>query len=131
MNTGARCLKRGDTFDPEDFRMTHRLGVARGILSSIGIEPSFEQHRPECILHPDNRSRRCFGYSYSCDNGCRAGVYPANQANWPEWVSDAVFEHAFALADETQTKRGEHHRREAYAAKAARETADREARVPA
>ncbi len=36
LTTGAYYLKRGDTFDPEDWRMTHRLDVASGILRDLG-----------------------------------------------------------------------------------------------
>lgn len=45
LSTGARYLKRGDTFDPEDHRMSHRLTVARDFLRHAGIESTVERAR--------------------------------------------------------------------------------------
>ena len=40
----ARRLKRGDTQDPEDHRMTRQLMVARGILGQQGAIPVVRHH---------------------------------------------------------------------------------------
>jgi hypothetical protein len=113
LSTGARYLKRGDTFDPEDFRMTHRLRVAGQILSGLGITPEWE--------HGGSFTNE-LGKHVCCDK-CKA--------SWPEWVTDEVFNRAFALANEVQTERGAFNQRAAYAGKAAREKAEREAREAA
>lgn len=94
MITGAYYLKRGDTSDIEDFRMTYRLRLARVILQSTGIEPNIKHDKTAHDVFND------------CDYRCKA--------EWAEWVNDDIFEHAFRLADEIQTQQGAFNRNKAY-----------------
>jgi len=107
MSTGARYLERGDTFDPEDHRMTHRLRIARSILSGQGIEPTWEHG-----TGPDTEVCEFGRIRHSCNYKCTAV--------WPEWVGTETFNAAFALADAIQDERGGYHRAQAAAAKATR-----------
>ena len=127
MTTGAYYLKRGDTFDIEDHRMTHRLGVARSILRSFGVEPTWPDHATDCMNHADNRYRRCFGVNYPCLGDCPRRLNPP--ATWPEWVTDEVFDLAFRLADEVQNSRGGWHQDQINQARAEREARERAARI--
>jgi hypothetical protein len=48
LSNGAYLLKRGDTYDYEDSRMSRRLQRARTILRRMGIMPTVEHcHRCE------------------------------------------------------------------------------------
>lgn len=87
---GAYYLHRGDDSDPEDFKMTHRLHLAQGILKSAGIEPKVEH------------DQTAHEYTGQCSDKC--------QTIWDSWVTDEMFTLAFSLANEIQTKRGEYHR---------------------
>jgi hypothetical protein len=91
MTTGASHLKRGDTFDPECGRTTHRLRLGQHILAAAGIESAH--------VHGEHREN-----FRGCYSGCRNV--------WPEWVTDEMFESAWSLADKVQTERGRHARRE-------------------
>lgn len=110
LTTGARWLKRGNTFDPECHRMTHRLGVARELLKSYGIEPTVE-HCDRCI---EQRKNPLSGMHF-CWDSCRVV--------WPEWVSNSLFNAAFAFADAYQTDHGSWQRNQAYALKESRNQA--------
>lgn len=102
---GGRLVKRGDTFDPECYRTTHRLGVAQSILRGLGIEPTWTHGTGERVE---------FGrVKHQCSDRCKA--------TWPEWVTGATFDLAYQLACEVQTERGAHNRSKAYDAKQARE----------
>jgi len=80
LSTGAYYLKRGDTYDYEDSRMTNRLQRARMILKNLGIEPVVEH----CQL---------------CKEGAAGGgCWDACKTVWPEWVTNEVFQSAFNLA---------------------------------
>ena len=91
----AYALKRGDTFDPEDFKTTHRLRVARGLLAEVGIEPTVA-HSTLCARHPSNvgRGMRDLG----CWDQCRT--------LWPESATDDMFEDAARAASAIQSLRG-------------------------
>ena len=104
----AAMLRRGDTFDYECGRTSHRLGIAAAILATMGASATFPDHAESCILHPDQTFNRLSGYTYSCEGDCprRNAV-----AEWPAWVTGDVFADAYALADKMQTARGIHARR--------------------
>jgi len=123
---GGRLLKRGDTFDPECHRTTHRLTLARRILAVEGIEPTYVEHDEKCILNPANAWNRCFGFNYRCDPGCPRGTYAGQQPTWPEYTTGAMFDLAYKLADEFQTRRGEWHQSKINEERRARELAARE-----
>ena len=93
--------------------MTHRLGVARALLRGQSIEPTFAEHDEECMLSPAQRLNRIPTFNYRCS--CGASQQPPT---WPEWVTDETFELAYRLADEIQTRRGDHLRAQAARAKA-------------
>jgi hypothetical protein len=101
-------LKRGDTFDPEDHRMTHRLGVAHRLLATMGAEPEW--------THGGNFTQGPYGKHACCDK-CKAA--------WPEWVTDEVFNKVYAAADAMQTARGNWHQAEINREQAARRVAER------
>jgi hypothetical protein len=115
---GGRMLKRGYTFDHECHRTTYRLGKALALLRLDGIEPTFPDHDGKCILHPDNRSQRCFGHTYYSSPGCPRAGDPV--PTWPEYVTGRMFDLAYQLADEMQTQRGNWHQREINRERAAR-----------
>lgn len=114
---GGRLLKRGDAFDPECWRTTHRLRVAKSILHGQGIVAEWPEHTDECGRHP----RNLFNVVHSYRNGviCTCGR-DQRGPNWPKWVTGAMFDTAYRLAAEIQTERGAYNRREAYNAKQAR-----------
>jgi hypothetical protein len=114
---GGRLLKRGDSFDPEDFRTTHRLRVGQSILASLGIESTFD-HDEACPRHPASLSNVV--HSYRSRVCCSCGR-DYRGADWPAWVTGETFDLAYRLADEVQTERGNFNRSAAYAAKAERE----------
>lgn len=101
--TGGRYLKRGDSFDIEDWRTTHRLQVAQSILRNLGFTPTWVEHDPKCIKHPDNAWNRVFGFNYICDTGCPRKSNPP--PTWPEGASGEVFDAAYRLADAVQNAR--------------------------
>lgn len=100
MTTGGRYLKRGDTFDPECHRTTYRLGLARRLLAVDGIAPEWEHSDREGLVGTGLLQRT----GHVCDDRCRAV--------WPEYVTDEVFDRAYALADALQSARGAHAQRE-------------------
>ena len=104
LSTGACYLKRGDRSDPEDYRMTHRLTIATGILSGLGIEPVWT-HGSTAVNEWVDFGR----VRHACTNTCKC--------SWPEWATDAMFQLAFDLADEVQTQRGGWYREQAEARK--------------
>jgi hypothetical protein len=109
---GGRALMRGDSYDIECWRTTHRLRVALGILRGQDIVPTPVEHSESCILHPSHRSNRVFGWNYICDDpACPARRNPP--PTWPEWVTGEMFDRAYALADEIQTERGRYEQRKA------------------
>lgn len=91
----ALYLKRGDTFDPECYKTTHRLRVARGLLREHNIVPTVE-HCAQCVSHPSNRGP---GLNYD-------GCWDACHTIWPSWVTDPVFEQAAAAANAIQNLKG-------------------------
>lgn len=99
---GAGYLKRGDTFDIEHWHMTHRLRVAHGILRGLGIE--------SVVKHSDNEIVEWGRPKHGCDYRC--------ETVWPEWVTNDLFNLAFKLADEYQTRHGAHNQRQAREARA-------------
>jgi hypothetical protein len=115
-------LKRGDHFDIEDARTTHRLALGQRILRNAGVEST--------VVHSqghEDRRHNLTGWT-GCDYRC--------ETIWPEWVTPAMFDLAWKLADEIQTKRGEYNRSAAYRAKAeamkrAKEAGDQFAHIPA
>jgi hypothetical protein len=109
LSTGAYYLKRGDTFDIEDHRMTHRLRIARSILLSQQIGPTWEHGEGTGLVGTGLLQRE----GHVCDYRCKAV--------WPEWASDRMFNLAFSLADEIQEERGGYHRHNASVAKMKRE----------
>jgi hypothetical protein len=110
VKNGGRLLKRGDSFDIECWRTTHRLRVAHGILLGLGIKAEWE--------HSDYMGVEYGVAKHLCDDRCKAV--------WAEWVSDEMFNLAYSLACEVQDKRGAYHRREAWRGKVEREKAERE-----
>lgn len=86
LSNGAYLLKRGDTYDYEDSRMSHRLRRARMILENMGIKPVVE-HCNQCKIGPSR--------------GPMSGCWDACKTVWPEWVTNEVFQAAFNLADIT------------------------------
>lgn len=117
---GGRLLARGDTFDPECSRTTHRLRVALSILRGLGITPTHE-HEPDCRRHPDNLLRVCHGYREGVCCSCGRDY---KGSEWPEYATGAIFDLAYKLADEYQTERGAYHQRAINAARAAQRADD-------
>lgn len=102
---GGRLLKRGDSYDIEDWRTTHRLRVAQGILKGLGFTPTWPSHSDKCIRSEANRSRRCFGFNYICDDAdCPMRHNPA--PTWPAECTGPVFDAAYTLACAVQDARG-------------------------
>lgn len=102
---GGRNLRRGDSFDIEDARTTHRLRIGQSILRSLGVESTWTHSK-------GHEERRGAPYGYNgCDDYCKV--------EWPEWATGRMFDLAYQLADELQTERGAFNRNQAYAAKAA------------
>lgn len=121
---GGRLLKRGDTFDPECHRMTHRLRLAASILHSQGITSTHE-HDEKCGRHPDEL--RMVMSAYRGRVCCTCGRdYKGSE--WPEWVTGATFDLAFKLADEIQTERGGWHQSQASKLKEEQRAAERAAK---
>ena len=105
MTNGARMLKRGDHFDPDCWRTSHRLSVGMNILRNLGFTPEFAEHSDKCIRSEKNRARRVFGFNYMCDDpNCPVRRNPP--PIWPEDCTDEVFEKAYALACAVQDARG-------------------------
>lgn len=110
LTQGGRMLKRGDMFDPECHRATHRLGRARGILRAMGLAPKFPAHADDCDRAPERLRFVLAGYRDRVPCTCGLGRDPAPE--WPPWVTDRTFNLAYALADEEQTQRGRWYRQE-------------------
>lgn len=111
LSNGARWLKRGDTFDPECWRTSHRLALAASILSGMGVVAEWPEHAEDCNRHPSYLRGVCCGYRESVVCTCGRD---RNGPQWPAWATDETFNLAYRLADEVQTKRGEYNRGEAY-----------------
>jgi len=127
MTNGGRLLKRGDTYDIECWRTSHRLRVGQSILRGLGLEPTWPEHAEDCMNHPNNRFNRIHGYSYPCLGDCPHRLDPP--ATWPEWATDEMFDLAYRLADETQTERGNWHQRQINEERREREARAREEKV--
>ena len=105
LTTGAMYLKRGDGHDPEDWRMTHRLGVAQNLLHDAGYELIAEHVEPtggigsprevytERPLSPSHlyRCGSGIGCSYRWEDKMEQGVAPPNE------LFNAIFAMANAL----------------------------------
>lgn len=106
----ARLVRLGRTSDIECHRTTHRLRLAKSILAAAGVEAVWPEHDPECDAHPRNRAQ-IIGTVYGCSRAsCAYRQAEILGPTWPEWVTAETFAHAWALAAEIQTARGEHHR---------------------
>jgi len=92
LSTGARYLKRGDTFDPEDARMTHRLRVAAGILREAGYVPTTTHGAT-----PGNETVEFGRPRHGCDYHCTT--------EWPAAVTDEMLQEAFDKACAIQDER--------------------------
>lgn len=101
---GGRNVHDGFTFDYEDSRMTARYQGALDALKAVGVVGVLPDHDTKCILHPDNRSNRVFGFNYSCE--CGVGTYH-RKPTWPTWVTGEMFDTAWRLTDTVCRKRGE------------------------
>ena len=106
---GGRLLKRGDSFDPECSRVSHRLRLAQRLLAVDGIEPIWPDHADECGRHPRRLSNVV--HSYRGRVCCTCGR-DWRGPTWREGVTGATFDRAYALADEMQSARGAQAQRE-------------------
>jgi hypothetical protein len=104
MTNGGRLLKRGDTYDIECWRTSHRLSVGMSILRNLGFTPTWPDHSEDCMLHPKNAYNRCWGFNYMCLGDCPRRLNPP--PTWPEGASDEVFDKAYELACAVQDERG-------------------------
>jgi hypothetical protein len=120
LTQGGRNIKTGFS-DPECHRARYRQALGHRLLVAAGVEPIYLEHSPDCIQHPDNRHNRVFGHNYHCDTGCPRAKSDGEYPIWPEWVTNAMFNHAHALASEVQSERGSFHRAAASHEKAERE----------
>lgn len=93
LSRGAQYLKRGDTFDPEDHRMTHRLREARAMLAAAGYVP--EKHHVG--LYADEPMHFRFHIEQFCGEACKT--------TWPADVTDEMFQTFFDAADALQNAR--------------------------
>lgn len=107
---GGRLLKRGDTFDIECHRTTHRLRVGQGILRSLGLTAEYPKHAATCILSAEQAFNRAGRDRYSFR--CECGVGHDPQPVWPAYATGKTFDLAYQLADEMQTERGRYHQRQ-------------------
>lgn len=122
---GGRLLKRGDTFDIEDWHTTHRLRVGQSILLHLGVKAEWPEHSPECGRHPSNLSNVVFSYRESVCCSCgRDNLIDSQGPKWPEWATGRIFDLAYSLADELQTERGHWNQRQAWELKEARSKAE-------
>lgn len=87
---GGRLLMRGDSYDPECSRTTHRLRRGQALLASMGITPTW-QHS-DCTRVEYGRAK------HACDYRCTCA--------WPAGTTGRTFDLAYQLADEFQTARG-------------------------
>lgn len=117
MTNGGRLLRRGDTFDPECWRTTHRLRAGQSILAQAGVEHTWEHSDRKGVVGTGLLMRE----GHVCDDRCKAV--------WPEWATDEMFDLAYRLADEIQTERGSWNRREAWKAKEERNANERATRA--
>ena len=91
MNNGAILLKQGRRIDPEDHRMSYRLGLARDMLGGGMVLPTTSH---------DEAGHRVFN---CCGDSCKT--------TWPEWMTDEMFEMAYNLANLIQSERSSFTRR--------------------
>lgn len=108
---GGRLLKRGDTFDPECPRTSHRLKLALRILAVDNIVPEWDHSQNIGIIGTGLLQRD----GHVCDYRCKAV--------WPEYATGTMFDLAYQLANEFQTERGRYHQRQINAERAARVSA--------
>lgn len=110
-------LRRADTYEPECQRTTHRLQTAMGILNGMGVKPT-QTHDPDCHREWVNTS----GRAIKCEG---SGPYPSPltclKTEWPEWVTNELFDMAYNLADKVITDRGQSYRAEGWRLKIERE----------
>ena len=112
MNALASAVKRGRTYDPEDFRTTTRMHATLGVLASLGIKPTITHGTRTYFdwamagsLNPDKHLCSLSGSGY---NDCTI--------TWPEWVTDEIFDAAASLASLARTEEGAYNRNRAAAA---------------
>jgi len=129
MSNGGRLLRRGDTFDIEDWRTTHRLRLGQHILSSAGVKAEWAEHSEKCMRNPKNAWNRCFGWNYHCDHDCPRGRQESTGPVWPEWATQEMFDLAYRLADEVQSERGHWHQLQINEERREREARDRAERT--
>lgn len=115
---GGRLLKRGDSRDPECWRTTHRLTVASSVLRSQGVVPHWPDHAEECGRHPVKLANVVHSYRERVVCTCGRDY---KGPEWEPWVTGAMFDLAYKLADELQTERGGWNQAEASRAKMERD----------
>lgn len=96
---GGRLVKRGDTVDIECHRTTYRLQKAKRLLAAGGIEATWDHSDRTGLVGTGLLQRE----GHVCDYRCKAV--------WPEYVTGAMFDLAYRLADEMQTEKGRFHQR--------------------
>ncbi len=84
---GGRLLQRGNRFDPECSRTTHRLRVGQKILSDLGLYVE-RKHSDRMGLVGTGLMQH---EGHVCDDRCKA--------IWPEHITGETFVMAYRLAE--------------------------------
>lgn len=105
MSYAARCLRRGDTYDYEDARVSHRLRLAHGILADHGI--TWKTSHGNTAINEKVE----FGWpKHACADNCVTVIVEP-------WVTDEILNAAYRFADLLQNERGAWNRSQAFKAK--------------
>lgn len=100
LSNDARLLKRGDTFDPECWRTTHRLQIAMSALKSAQIAPTYPEHHRDCLRHPEARVAKLMQYGPET-----APCHCDRRVIWPDVATTDVFNAAISFAHHVQNGR--------------------------
>lgn len=95
---GGRLLARGDTFDYECSRTTHRLQRAHAVLRSLDAE--FTRVHADGVR---NQGTNWSGHvTHECTDQCTG--------SWPEWVEGDLLDQVYATASKAVSARGLYNR---------------------
>jgi hypothetical protein len=102
-------LRRAQTFEPEDSRVSNRLRTALNILAAGGVKPTIT-HSDRKVL--DWATKREVHHCSLAGSG-----YHDCTIVWEPWVTDDMFDKAYSLASDVVSARGAFHQNAAWAAK--------------
>lgn len=105
MGYAAMKIRRGDTYEYESSRVTHRIRTTREILSVLGCDFTLHPagHTENCPRHPEKLSRVMHHAREQVICNCE---FRNARPELPAWLTDEMINKAWSLADQAIEARG-------------------------